>query len=62
MLVTGVAWKTNLTITLMSTLGVDVGGRADVAWVPGTVGDRLDKAGRADMTGDAWSHDCRDNC
>ena len=61
-LATGVARKTALTISLVSTLGVDVGGRADGTWVAGTVGVISEKAGKADMTGDAWSHDCRDDC
>ena len=55
-------WTTALTTALMSTLGVDVRGGADGAWVSGTVGSEADKASWADMTSDAYYHDCRGDC
>ena len=54
-----VAWTTALKTELMSTLGVDVGGEADGSR---TVGSGAEKACRAEMTGDTWSHDFRGNC
>ena len=49
-------------MSLMSTLGVDAGGGADGNWGTGTVYAESEKAGLADMTGDAWYHSWRGDC
>ena len=56
------AWTAILMKVLMSTCGIDAGGKADVPWGARTKGDGAEKAGWGEITGDACSHDFRGDC